>query len=63
MTTPTSSLSVVGPRILERLDPAEELADVAEQDAARFALVPADSVDLDLGANGFERRFSDPVQT
>ena len=43
-------LAVVGTRVLERLDPAEELADVAEQDAARLALVPADAVDLDLGA-------------
>ena len=43
-------LPVVGTRIFEHLDPAEELADVAEQDAARLALVPADAVHLDLGA-------------
>ena len=40
---------VVGSRTLERLDSGEEVADVAEQDAARLALVPADAVDLDLG--------------
>ena len=56
-------LSVVRPRVLERLDPAEELADVAEQDAARFAAYQLTPSTLTSAANGFERRFSDPVQT
>src|SRR4051794_40424522 len=37
-------LSVVRTRVLERLDAAHELADVAEQDASRLALVPLRSV-------------------
>ena len=56
-------LPVVRARILEHLDAAEELADVAEQDAARLALVPGDAVDSILARNGFARRFSDPLQT
>ena len=41
VTTPSSSTPVVGARVLERLDATEELADIAEQDAARLAVVPA----------------------
>ena len=42
-------MAVVRSRVLERLNPAEELADVAEKNAARLPLVPTDAVDLDLG--------------
>ena len=55
--------AVVGTGILECLDSAEELPDVAEQDAARLALVPADTVDLDLGAKRLRAQVLRPVQT
>ena len=53
-------LPVVGLRIFEHLDPAEELAHVAEQDAARFALVPADAIHFDLGAKGLRTQVLRP---
>jgi hypothetical protein len=55
--------SVVGARVLEDLDPAEEVADVADQNAARTPLyqdVP--SIEIFV-RKGFARRFSDAVQT
>src|SRR4029079_11194203 len=40
-------LAVVGPRVLEHLHATEELAEVAQQDAAGLPLVPGDAVNLD----------------
>ena len=44
--------AVVGPRLLEDLDVADQLADVADQNRRRLAPEPADTVHLDLGAEG-----------
>src|SRR5216110_2743518 len=41
--------SVVRTSILEDFDPAEEAADVADEDAARVSRVPRSAVDCDLG--------------
>ena len=42
--------AVVGPWVLEDLDVADQLADVADQNRRRLAAEPADTVHLDLGA-------------
>ena len=47
--TPSSSEPVVGAGVVERLDAAEDLADVADEDAAGLAVEPALAVDLDPG--------------
>src|SRR5579871_4866720 len=45
---PHLEASVVGTRVLEHLDAAEEPSDVPDEDATRVVRVPGDSVDLDL---------------
>src|SRR5581483_4327315 len=44
--------AVVGAGVFERLKSADELPHVAEQDAARLALVPLRPVHLNVGAKG-----------
>ena len=60
---PELELAVLGARILERLDAAEQLSDVADEDAARPVVVPAHTVHRDLRLERLRRRFFDPVQT
>jgi hypothetical protein len=52
---PDLEKTVVRSRIRERLDAAEDLAQVAEQDAGRPARVPVTAVDLDLGTETVPR--------
>ena len=57
---PSSSFPSSGRASSNTSTPAEELADVAEQDAARLALVPADAVHFDLGAKGLRAQVLRP---
>ena len=56
VTTPISSTAVVGHRVGEHGQAAEDLTDVADEDAARLVLEPGLPVDLDRHLHGIQLR-------
>ena len=51
---PELEQAVVGARVVEDLDTAEDLADVAGEDAAAVAVEPTSAVDVDRGPEGLQ---------